>query len=78
LADTLRRSSHLSRFFRYLLDVRGDAQVLPFSVGFHLREIIPFREKTGRAFSQTPSRLKFFGRPILQHWLMNRSVQNIS
>jgi hypothetical protein len=26
------------------LDVRGDAQVLPLSVGFHLREIILFHE----------------------------------
>ena len=42
--ECLRRSSDLSRFFRYLLDVRGDAQVLPFSVGFHLREIILFYE----------------------------------
>ena len=42
--ECLRRSSDLSRFFRYLLDVRGDAQVLPFSVRFHLREIILFHE----------------------------------
>ena len=38
--------------FRYLLDVRGDAQVLPLSVGFHLREIILFHETDGVAAEQ--------------------------
>jgi hypothetical protein len=37
---------------RYLLDVRGDAQVLPLSVGFHLREIIQFHETDGIAAEQ--------------------------
>jgi hypothetical protein len=42
--NVIRRLSALARFFRHLLDVRGDAQVLPLSVGFHLREIILFHE----------------------------------
>jgi hypothetical protein len=44
LDGVLTRLLRMSPFSRLWFDVRGDAQVLPLSVGFHLREIILFHK----------------------------------